>query len=77
MEMTTSASAVIVIRLSLVLITMLFPAVLSTISMRSSRSVSTSRITCPLREVIARMSLWPSPLVTGGLSLPFHSAPTT
>src|SRR5919198_640255 len=73
----TSASAVMATVLSLALMTMLFLPVLSMISIFSSPSASVRRITWPLRVLRARTLFLPSLLSSGGLSLPFHSPPST
>src|SRR5271166_4484967 len=72
-----SLSDVIVMEFLEVSITMLFFWLLSMISMVSFPSSSLSFTTCPLRDLIMRTSFLPSSLVTGGASLPFHSAPNT
>src|SRR5262245_4220527 len=72
-----SASAAMVMVLSLVLMTMLFLPDLSTISIISAPDLSVRRITWPLRLLSARTSFLPSALLSGGLSLPFHSPPST
>ncbi len=47
----------------------------SSMTIRSSSSSNTIRL--PPRDTIARWPLPPSALASGGLSLPFHSAPST
>src|SRR4030095_2461123 len=72
-----SFSLVIVILFFAVSMTMLFFLLLSMISIVSLPASSLSVIVWPLRDLISRRLFFPSSFFAGGLSLPFHSTPTT